>query len=508
MNAVTQPFTPTAGAVSSDAASPTMADAILAVAGWSTRSERRRGDIISSLKTAARIIGKRPEEVLLDPPALRAVLTGRPARTYGLEPKRYQNVLSDLRNVLRTLHISCPKVPGGQIPGHWGEVLAAASSNWERMRLVRFARFCESSQIEPTQVDDTAVERFADHEARTEVAANMGTRAWGATRSWNAISTRRPDLGLRTVALRRRFNQYTVPETSFSATFIADLDTWCRRAVRGDPADVFADLDVGQPDAPLAPLRQLRASTVALRRRQVILAASALVHAGRDPSTIRTLRDLVEPWETVRTIAQIHYNRRSSEATTGVYGILEALRQIAKHYVCVDPTLLRQITLLRNRVTPRRAGISKRNRERLRPLEDMRHRAALLHLPAELLRQAASARNERRRKRLATCAAALEILLICPMRISNMAGLRLDRHFRYALGGRRQLTHIVIDGAETKAGVPIDWPVPPASLPVICEFACNTDPLRGNFASNSDPLRRSVTIPSLWPEVAGEGVRG
>jgi integrase len=211
----------------------------------------------------------------------------------------------------------------------------------------------------------------------------------------------------------------------------------------------------------------MRDSTIALRRAQILAAATALVHSGIDPSKIQALRDLVVPFGAVKSIARFHYDRRAGAATVGVFGVLEALRQVAKYHVRLPADDVLQISKLRDRVRPRKEGIVARNRERLRPLQDERHRAALLHLPAELLRQAAAAKRPSQRARLGACAVALEILLFCPLRISNLVHLRLDLHLRRTLGNGRRLTHIVIAAEETKNAASIDWPIPPASLPVM-----------------------------------------
>jgi integrase len=467
MNAYTQ--TIQAGTAPETRTALTLADAMSLVPTLkSTRSVHRRKDICSSLATIAKIIGKPPEQIALDPQALSAALTTEAPRAYGVGTKRYRNLLSDLRGVLIALGIS-PR-HGTDVPetGAWASIMKAADSDYGRFGLLRFIRFCDTKRIGPTEVDEKVLEDFAEHQKNTEIVRNLNDRIYRTSRVWNSLCDRLPELGLKRLSLRRKTNQYILQDAAFVPSFIDDLNLWCRGRARTDVAGIFDDLAQEDPSKQQQQrAKQMKASSIALRRSQLLAAASAMVHRGRDPSTIASLRDLVEPFDTVRGIAQFHYDRRATTATQSVFGILEVLRQVAKYHVRISEERISQIAMIRDRVRPKGSGIAPRNRERLRPLEDDRVRAALLHLPAELMRQADKEKKLPRRARLATCAVAIEILLICPLRIGDLIGLRLDVHFRRSVHGRREFTAIVISADETKNGSAIDWPIPSSSAALI-----------------------------------------
>jgi integrase len=67
-------------------------------------------------------------------------------------------------------------------------------------------------------------------------------------------------------------------------------------------------------------------------------------------------------------------------------------------------------------------------------------------------------------------AVAMEILLICPMRRKNLAGLRLDQHLYRPDPRQRQLTHILINAGEVKNSSTIQWPIPAESARLIETF--------------------------------------
>ena len=466
MNALTPDVVAADPALSTPSAR-TLADAIAAVASFRGRSEQRKRDLISSLRFVARVMGKDPAAIPLDPKAISAAVTGKPPACYGLEQKRHQNLLSDLRSVLRRLGISVPKPDSTALDGSWASVLAALPAKWDRFRLSRFAHYCAGSGLLPPDVTGATVERFIADETAREIVSDMRNRAARAVKIWNRLAAARPDLGLRELPWRRERREYRLRAADFPASFQEDLADWRQRVSRASLAGLFDDLALGDPAAPRRPSTPMKPRSVALRETQILGAATALVASGRDPAGIRSLRDLVTPFAHVRAIAEFHWGRRTGDATSGLFGTLEILRQIAKHHARLPEQQVRAITELRNRVRPEQKGIVQRNRVRLRNLEDVRHRAALLHLPAELLSQAAAAKKQPRRTRLALAAAAIEILLICPLRLDNLRTLALDQSLRRTLTGRRQITHLLVPDAATKNGVAIEWPVPPSSLKVL-----------------------------------------
>jgi integrase len=54
----------------------------------------------------------------------------------------------------------------------------------------------------------------------------------------------------------------------------------------------------------------------------------------------------------------------------------------------------------------------------------------------------------------------MDILLICPMRRSNLAELRLDEHL-HRPDRKGMITHIYVAAADVKNSEPIEWPIPP-----------------------------------------------
>jgi hypothetical protein len=57
-------------------------------------------------------------------------------------------------------------------------------------------------------------------------------------------------------------------------------------------------------------------------------------------------------------------------------------------------------------------------------------------------------------------AVAIEILLVCPMRMNNLAAIDIERHLRWHGTGNGQTVSLYIPAAETKNSVPIEADFP------------------------------------------------
>ena len=121
---------------------------------------------------------------------------------------------------------------------------------------------------------------------------------------------------------------------------------------------------------------------------QLRQAIAALVLQGVPWEELRTLRDLVVPIERAALIRRFYIERSGQGPNSQVAGILDVLRQIALYH-CRLPQ--EDVALIAGWVSEARpdwqAGMTEKNRRRLRALIQLRPRAMLLHFPRELLKR-------------------------------------------------------------------------------------------------------------------------
>ena len=101
----------------------------------------------------------------------------------------------------------------------------------------------------------------------------------------------------------------------------------------------------------------------------------------------------------------------------------------------------------------------------MRQLDDPRNVRLLLDFPARRAEEVLRTDRGRRRDAVAMqIALAVEILLMAPMRASNLAGLHLERHIQRTRTGKDGTVHIVIPGHEVKNGQDLEFPLPPETV--------------------------------------------
>jgi integrase len=229
--------------------------------------------------------------------------------------------------------------------------------------------------------------------------------------------------------------------------------------------------------------------TLAHREWQIRAFASALVRMDRDPATLTSLRDLVEI-DAFKSGLRFFLDREGGAPTTAIADLASSLKAVARHHVRVEPRHLDRMGSIIRRLAPGRGGLTETNRTRLRPFDERRNVVALLTLPDMLMRQARRQRNVRRGAVRAQLAVAIEILLMAPVRMSNLVKLDIERNL--VRPGRSRALHIVIAAEEVKNREPLEYPLPPESVELLERYI-------GEFRPNLTSRENSA----LFPGVAG-----
>jgi len=188
-------------------------------------------------------------------------------------------------------------------------------------------------------------------------------------------------------------------------------------------------------------------------------AASALVHRGVEPEAITDLSFLVKP-ENVELVLRFMLDRPGKPQTsTSQMGTL--LAKVAKYWAGAEVGDVEKIKKWAAKIAPQIDGLSKRNRERLAPLRDEKNLIKLFALPKKIREEIEKRSTGSRRDALLTQhAVALSILTFAPIRIGNLAGLRLDQHLRWSEPGMRGQLVIQLNGSEVKNAQVLTFPLP------------------------------------------------
>jgi integrase len=186
------------------------------------------------------------------------------------------------------------------------------------------------------------------------------------------------------------------------------------------------------------------------------MAATALVHSGMPIEKITGLNVLVEITN-AKSLLEFLYKRARKESNHQIYHVTTLLKTIARHHVHQPQETVDQLRKLCKALKSQTERFTEKNRHCLLQFTDQKKLVALLALLERVLAQVAKRPIHRRRDAVRVqLATATAVLLYIPIRIKNLAGLRLDRHLQ-TFGDR---TFLRISSDETKNGVPVEAELP------------------------------------------------
>jgi integrase len=389
---------------------------------------QRRDDLMSAVRRIARLLGGHPADIPANPEALRRRLNVMTPASAGMTKRRWANVRALLT---AALDLTGAKVVRrrrivGLTPS-WFSLRNRVGDRYARARLSRFFAYASAKGVEPDQVDDRTVADFEETLKRNSLLEHQRRIIRDLIREWNRCAESIEGWPATRLTVSNRKRDYALPASAYPPSFAADLDAYLDHQARGD-------LFGGTGRVP-----------------------TALVKSGRDPQTIRSVADLVQP-EAVKTALNFFWTRNGKRKTGQLHGFALTAIKIAKWWVKAPPEEIAALQAIRRTVDPGKTGMTPRNRARLRQFDDPENVRRLIDLPQAIVRalprEGAPSYDEAIRVQSAV---GVCILQVAPMRMKNLASLRLGRHIvQTRPGGVR---HIVIPAEEVKNRTPLAFEV-------------------------------------------------
>jgi integrase len=431
-----------------DPAAPTLATVIRQLE-TAEPDPRRRGEMISAIRTVCRVVRFEPHELPADLLLLNRRMRKAMIAAVGVSQSRWSNARSLLLRALKQTGLSI--MPGRRLhplSPAWAALDALLPQRFMRAGLSRFMRWCSALSIEPADLTLADFARFRAAVLNDSLLENGWNICQSTVRLWNqAVSTIPgwPQLSLPVTPARER---YALPLEAFPASFQADVQDWL-------------DQLSGKGGLLKGPLRPVRPATLEKWQFAIRQLASGLVKSGRDPASITSLADLVTP-EAADLILSFHLERNGGKPSALTQSLAANLKALARHHVGVSGDDLADLKRMARMVTPKQEGMTGKNRETLRQFDDPRQQQRLVSLPARLFADLPAAEDPlpfRLAVRLQS-ALAVAILLSAPMRLQNLRTLEIGRTLLQVGTGRRAGWRISIPGDEVKNEEAIELPLP------------------------------------------------
>jgi integrase len=423
----------------------TLGDVIDLIQGLSDLQPWLRRDLCSAIRTLCRALGQIPADVPADAAILRRRMKDLSVRAVGLSGGSWRNAKSLVSKALALAGITivAGRAKAALMP-EWGERLAQMPDTC-RYRLSRLARYCSGCGLAPAAVDDAIMAGFGQALLQGSLVGRPKQVHRSACLAWNECIDRVPGWPQQMLTVPNNRRDFSLPWSIFSDSFRADRDAYLDHLAGND---LLADT-VSHPASPV---------TLKFRRTQLRQMASALALSGWEPDTICRLADLVAV-DAAKAILSFFLRRHGQRKSGQIHNIALLLVNIARHWVKVPPEQLEQLQKLRRRVDPGRKGLTDKSRLRLLQFEDEENVAKLVLLPqllaTEVRRQDRGGVTEALRMQTAL---ALALLLVCPLRIKNLAGFNLERHIKRLRPGGK--VHLVIPADEVKNEAPLEFELP------------------------------------------------
>jgi integrase len=411
---------------------------------------RRKADLRSAIKSLAQWLGSDLTAMPAHSQYLRERLAGFQPAAAGVSRKRLQNVRSAVAFGLDRYGLGgrrsylAPLSPAAQA------LYDRLGDKYLRCRLSRLLHFVSAQGIAPEQMSDAVSGQFLAALDRHSAIKHVRTTHQDACRAWNRARDLIPGWPDVELAVPCYQETYGLPWSDFPSSLEAAVDAYFADPV--DAGDFFADNGRLKPLAP---------RTVATQKDHLRCVASALVRMGHDPSAIIDLAYLVQPAH-VRQALAFFLSRNDGKPNAYIGAIAYTLRTVAKYGVVLPDADRKAVERLYKKLAQQRSGMTGKNLERLRQLDDPAVRDRLLAFPTLRIREVLRTDSGGVAEALAVQAAvATELWLFVPLRIANFAGLRLDQHLirREDRRGERPWA-IHVPAAMVKNTIDLDYELP------------------------------------------------
>jgi integrase len=415
---------------------------IISLINNSNLSKAKKQDMASALRTIAKVLGVEPSELIADPGLLRRRLDLVSPEAHGLSRRRWANIRSLLARGLELARPVMPSRSYAKISPSWQALLSGLNDNAQE-RVKPLLRYLSAQGIDPSEVTLEILFAYRDAILNDRLRAKP-EKTWDHLLwLWNKLTL--TNLGWPQVVIPRetKIETFILQWSDFPPSFKAEVDRFIER-------QTGRDLSEEGPPKPWRP------STCQTRLYQLRMAASALVRQGMAPEEITSI-SVMTNFDDYRRIMQFFYERRDQKTSPQIAQLASFLKDVARHWVKVSEDELKRLKNLSSRLAVPRQGMTAKNRERLRPLNDETRVSTFLDLPFRIRRELDKEGGSAAHKAIqAQIAVAILILQLAPIRLKNLTQIDINKN----LIARGDKVYLVIEPSDVKNNVLIDFELP------------------------------------------------
>jgi hypothetical protein len=456
---------------------PTFADAIMAITAATDLSAQTRRHWCSSLAGIAKAFDQPIELIPARYSAIRARMAALHHVPLDWVPKTLANHRSNTKAALIWFAKEKDVVPHGvALSPVWDRLRVQLTDPSTRYRLMPLMRFCSGVHIEPEVVDEAIIDRYMDHRARTTTRASDAASRRTLARLWNAGIGRIDG-----------WPQLRLIEPPMKA---ADGPAWddFPQGLRSDIKGYLIGLTRIRRNTAGKRRKPCESSTITTRKRELVAAVRMAVKAGVPLDSLTSLKAFVQP-DVAEKVLEGYWRKDGDIPKT--YTINLSCRFVALAHAIggIGEDELRRLGDARFALEQHREdGMTPKNLALIRLVLTDGVWSRVVNLPEQLLQQARLQRRQApvRAAVLAQIAVAVAILTVAPVRLGNLASIRLGENL-IKPGGPRSNFWLTFPKYDVKNRVPLQFKLDETLTAIIDEYVHDFRPtlMRG---SNADWL--------------------
>jgi integrase len=456
---------------------PSFADAITAISAATDLSEETRRHWRSSLTGIAKAFDQPPELIPARYSAIRARMAALHHVPLDWVPKTLANHKSNAKAALIWFAKEKDVLPHGvALSPAWDRLRVELTDPSTRYRLMPLMRFCSGFDIEPEAVDEAVIDRYMDHRARTTTRASDAASRRILARLWNA--------GIGNI---EGWPQRRLVEPPVKAAEGPGWDDF-PDGLCADIEGYLAGLKLIRRNKAGQRIRPCKPSTITTRRRELVAAVRMAVKVGVPLASLTSLSALIRP-DVAEKILDGYWQKDGEIPTAYTINLSCRLVALAHSIGGVAEDDLRRLGDLRFALEQHREdGMTPKNLALIRHVLTDEVWSRVTKLPDQLMRQARLERRHApvRAAVLAQIAVAVAILTVAPIRLGNLAGIRLGENL-IKPGGPQSNYFLSFDKHDVKNRVPLQFKLDEMVTTIINEYVHDFRPalIRG---SNADWL--------------------
>lgn len=436
---------------------PTLSDVLATIEQDTSLPKPKRDGWCCSIRRVAAFLERDPAQLPARLGAVRYGIARLHHAQLGIGRKTLQNHVANLKAAVRHF-TGMKRLSGRGIPftPAWKVLYDQIQAKRLRLGLSGFLRYCSACGIDPCSVADATVDAFIKYASEVQFTVKPRDLHKQVTRCWNRAMACVPSWPQVTLTIPEfRPKAISLAWIAFPESFVEDVECYLAR-LGGQSL-----LDEDAPD------QACKASTIENRRTCLRLAATAAVKEGVAIEDLQALGDLVSS-PTVRLILEHYVAKKDGDIVSFTIDLAERLFAIARLYVKAPESELQTLEHYCKRLRKkRRAGMTPKNMAVIRHFKDPNNRAQLRALPGRLFDKALAERDALVQAAVtAEMAMAIQIFLVAPMRLANLAALHLEKNV-VRVGGLDPTYHLIIPPENVKNDEPLEYPLPKVVVEVL-----------------------------------------